>query len=31
MYRKDGYLPPATRRLVTMLSTKGKGLLDQEG
>ena len=31
MYRKDGYLPPAARRLVTLLSTKGKGLLDQEG
>jgi DNA-binding transcriptional LysR family regulator len=29
MYRKDGYLPPAARRLVTLLSTKGKGLLDQ--
>jgi DNA-binding transcriptional LysR family regulator len=31
MYRKDGYLPPAARRLVTLVSTKGNNLFfDQQ-
>jgi hypothetical protein len=31
IHRKDGYLPPAARRLVALLRAKGKALFQAEG